>query len=135
MVFPPAFTRFLRYALVGLATNLAGYLIYLLVTFLGVGPKVTMTILYVVGASLGFYGNRQWAFRHDGNIWHSAFGYLVCHAGGYAINFTLLYLFVDRWGYPHQPVQAVAILVVAAYLFVVLNLIVFRTSKSGDATK
>ena len=35
-----------RYALVGIVSNLAGYLVYLLVTYLGVTPKITMTLLY-----------------------------------------------------------------------------------------
>lgn len=127
--------RFLRYALVGVATNLIGYTVYLLVTFIGLGPKLTMTLLYAVGASVGFLGNRQWAFRHEGDIRHSGFGYLLCHAGGYAINFTLLDLFVDRLGFPHQLVQAAAVFVVAVYLFLALNLIVFRTEKPSGTTE
>lgn len=127
--------RFLRYALVGVATNLAGYAVYLLVTFIGLGPKLTMTILYVVGASVGFFGNRQWAFRHEGDIRRSGFGYLLCHAGGYAINFALLHLGVDRLGYPHQLVQAIAVFVVAVYLFLALNLIVFRAEKPSGMTE
>ncbi len=123
---PDTIVRLIRYAVVGLATNLAGYLVYLLVTFAGVGPKVAMTILYGIGAVLSFLGNRQWTFRHAGNIWHSALGFVACHAGGYAINLLLLYVFVDLWGFPHQLVQAVAVLVVAAYLFTMLNLVVFR---------
>lgn len=122
--------RFMRYALVGVVTNVAGYVIYLLVTFAGAGPKATMSVLYVAGAALGFFGNRQWAFRDSGAIGSSALLYVLCHAGGYLINFALLHVFVDRLGYPHQFVQAVAIVVVALYLFAALNLVVFR-HKSG----
>jgi hypothetical protein len=43
--------RLIRYGLVGAASNLAGYLVYLAVTSLGTPPKVTMTLLYGVGAS------------------------------------------------------------------------------------
>lgn len=126
-------SRFLRYAIVGLSTNALGYLLYLLVTFMGLGPKTTMSMLYVVGAALGYMGNRRWAFRHSGSIWRSSAGYFIFHAGGYFINLGLLYLFVDRLDYPHQIVQAGAIVVVAAYLFVALNLIVFK--RSGRAIR
>ncbi len=119
--------RLLRFALVGVGTNLAGYLVYLTITFYGVAPKLAMTMLYGVGVLLGFVGNRQWTFRHSGNLWRSAAGYIVCHAMGYGLNYLLLAILVDQLGFSHQLVQAAAIIVVAAYLFVALNYLVFRT--------
>lgn len=118
--------RFVRYGIVGAATNAAGYCVYLLITFAGASPKITMTALYTTGARLGFFGNRQWAFRHAGEIRRSAFLCVIFHTGGYLISFALLSIFVDRLGYPHQLVQAVAVVVVALYLFAVFNLIVFK---------
>lgn len=37
---------FLRYALVGLLINVGGYLFYLLITWLGAGPKITLHYLH-----------------------------------------------------------------------------------------
>jgi len=127
--------RLLRFAAVGAGTNLAGYLVYLTITFYGVAPKLAMTVLYAVGVLLGFVGNRQWAFRHRGDFWRSAAGYIVCHAIGYGLNYSLLAVFVDWLGFPHQLVQAVAIIVVAAYLFVALNYLVFRTSTPPEVAE
>jgi hypothetical protein len=45
---------------------------------------------------------------------------------GYLLNLSLLWLLVDRWGLPHAPVQGVLILGVAAFLFVVHKVWVFR---------
>lgn len=125
--------RLVRYGLVGIATNLAGYALYLVVTHVGLGPKLTMTLLYVAGATFGYVGNRQWAFRHTGSVLHSSTGYVLAHAGGYLLNFALLHVFVDRLGYPHEIVQGFAILLVAGYLFLVLNLLVFKGEKAGGA--
>lgn len=127
--------RFIRYALVGLATNLAGYMVYLLVTWLGVAPKSAMTVLYLVGASLGYFGNRQWAFRYSGSVWRSSLKYVAFHAGGYALNYLMLYIFADELGFPHQLVQAVAVVAIAGYLFVAFNLFVFKTGNSEGAAK
>lgn len=118
--------QFFRYALVGVASNAAGYLIYLLVTWLGVGPKLTMTLLYGVGATLGYFGNRNWTFSYRGALWTSVAKYVVVHLCGYSINFFMLSYFVDELGYPHQGVQAVAIVVVAVFLFVMFRGFVFR---------
>jgi hypothetical protein len=42
--------QLLRYGLLGLATNIAGFLVYLLVTHLGAPPAATMSFFYVIGA-------------------------------------------------------------------------------------
>ena len=120
-----------RYGLVGVTSNLSGYLIYLLITYWGGGPKVTMTLLYIVGASIGFYGNRQWTFAHKGTILKSGIRYFVTHLLGYLINLLILLTFVDRLGYPHQWVQAVAIIVVAGFLFLVFKYFVFPKTESS----
>jgi len=127
--------RLVRYALIGVVTNCAGYSVYLLVTWLGVGPKIAMTALYVVGASLGYFGNRQWAFRYSGSVGRSSLLYLVFHAGGYLLNYLMLHIFADDLGFPHQIVQAVAVVLVAAYLFFAFNSFVFKTRNSESSTR
>lgn len=127
--------RFIRYAVVGLATNLAGYMVYLLVTWLGVAPKSAMTVLYLVGASLGYIGNRKWAFRYSGSVLRSSLKYVAFHVGGYALNYLMLYLLADQLGFPHQLVQAVAVVTVAGYLFVAFNLFVFKAGNSMGTAK
>lgn len=127
--------RFIRYALVGLATNLAGYTVYLIITSLGVAPKTAMTALYFIGASLGYIGNRKWAFRYSGSVWRSALKYLAVHSGGYLLNFLMLHIFAEQLGLPHQLVQAAAIAVVASYLFVFFNFFVFKAASIEGPTK
>ena len=127
------FIRLIRYGLVGLAVNLAGYLVYLLVTWVGVGPKMTVTALYGTGATLGYFGHRRLSFNHGGNMLASSLRYGIAHTCGYALNLLLLYVFVDELGYPHQLVQAAAIFVVAAFLFVCFNFLVFPQEQSMRA--
>jgi putative flippase GtrA len=122
-----ALRQFARYALLGLAINAGGYLVYLAVTALGAEPKAVMSALYASGVLLGFVGNRQWAFAHAGRMLPSLARFLAAHALGYLLNLALLVVFVDRLGYPHQAVQAVAIGVVACFLFALLRLFVFRS--------
>lgn len=130
-----ATVRFLRYAGVGVISNVAGYLLYLLITWLGLGPKTAMTTLYGAGAAIGFIGNRQWAFKHRGSVLQSALRYGAAHLCGYGLNLCMLFYLTDRLGYPHQLVQALAVVVVAIFLFMALNLFVFpRSSHTGGKT-
>ena len=87
-----------------------------------------MTLVYLSGVTIGFLGNRNWTFSHRGSVITSALKYVVAHIVGYLINFLILYFFVDKLMYPHQVVQAVAIVVVAIYLFVILKRVVFADS-------
>ena len=119
-----------RYGLVGIISNSLGYLLFLLITYWGVEPKIAMTLLYAVGATIGFFGNRQWAFAHSGTLLESSVRYVIAHMFGYLINFLILLMFVDRLGYSHQWVQAGAIFVVAGFLFVTFKYFVFPKAVS-----
>lgn len=128
--------QLVRYGLVGIASNSVGYLVYLLITYWGVEPKVFITFMYPLGAAIGFFGNRQWAFAHKGALLKSGFRYFVAHFFGYLINLFILLAFVDGLGYPHQWVQAVAIFVVSGFLFVVFKYFVFpRAENFGRVCK
>jgi putative flippase GtrA len=120
--------QLIRYGLVGVSSNLAAYFVYLLITFLGVEPKIAMTLVYIIGASIGFIGNRKWTFAHRGNSTSAALRYVLAHLFGYLLNFLILFTFVDHLGYAHQWVQGVAILIVAGFLFIVFKYFVFRES-------
>jgi putative flippase GtrA len=118
-------TQIFNYAIVGLVSNFAGYMVYLLITYLGSTPKITMTILYGVGAAVGFWGNRNLTFAHNGSLLGAGVRYVLAHCLGYFINLAILVVMVDKLGYAHQLVQAIAILVVAAFLFLIFKFFVF----------
>ena len=87
-----------RCALAGIVSNSAGYLVYLLVTHVGATPKIAMTFLYGMSATIGYF-----------------------------INIVFLVVFVDHFMYPHQWVQAVVIFVVAGFLFIAFKFFVFTS--------
>ncbi|MFH0995207.1 MAG: GtrA family protein [Pseudomonadota bacterium] len=121
--------QLIRYGVVGVVSNAAIYLIYLLITYIGVEPKTAMTLVYIIGASIGFIGNRKWTFAHRGDSSGAALRYVLAHLFGYLLNFLILFTFVDRLGYAHQWVQAVAIITVAGVLFIVFKYFVFREGR------
>ncbi|WP_434715345.1 GtrA family protein [Paraburkholderia sp. A3RO-2L] len=121
--------QLLHYGLVGAAVNLGGYLLFLLITWLGMETKAAMTVLYVAGASAGFWGNRNWTFGHRGSIVGPAIKYFGAHACGYLVDYAMLAVFVDHLHFPYRVVQAVAMVVVAAFLFVTFKFLVFARSE------
>lgn len=127
-----ALRQMYSYVLIGVLINLAGYVLYLLLTYAGSTPKLTMTVLYSVSALISFFANRHFTFRHDGHIGVAGVRYLLAQLLGYLLNLLLLALFVDWLGFAHQIVQAAAIAVVAVFLFVLSRVFVFALYPAGN---
>ena len=117
--------QLMRYATVGIISNIIGFLLYLALTYAGMEHKLAMTLLYGVGVAQTFVFNKRWAFGYQG-MSHTAFlRYVIAYVLGYALNFVMLWLAVDQFRLPHQWVQAVAIVIVASSLFVLHRYWVF----------
>ena len=101
--------QFVRYALVGLASN---------------------ALLYVVGVLQTFLFNKRWSFRHGGMHGPAFVRYCAAYVIGYVVNFVALLLLVDRLGWPHQLVQGVMIVLLALMLFALQKFWVFRPTRS-----
>lgn len=118
-------TQLLRYGIVGVGTNLAGYLVYLGLTWAGVEPKLAMSGLYAMGVGVSFALNRRWTFGHRGRVGPAGLRFGAAHLLGYAINLGMLAILHDALGWPHELVQALAVIVVAGFLFVAMRVFVF----------
>jgi putative flippase GtrA len=122
-----------RYIVVGLASNLAGYLAYLALTALGMNEKLAMTLVYLVGVLQTFVFNKRWSFRFAGPVRSAFVRYAVLYAVGYAINLGTMHLLVDRIGWPHQGVMAGLVCFMAVFFFVGQRFWVFRPATAGAA--
>jgi putative flippase GtrA len=130
--------QLIRYGLIGVMSNALAFGVYVGFTAFGVPPAVGMTIVYVTAATVGFFANRRLTFAHRGSVWGAAGKYVVAHAIGYLINLGILVVLVDVLGRSHVWAQALAILVVAAYLFVTFKLVVFAPEpgyRADDTTR
>jgi putative flippase GtrA len=120
-----------NFSFVGLCSNLLGYGAYLLLVANDMDSKLAVTLLYFIGVFLSYLGNKRLTFRGTGNVLSSGARYLAVYITGYLLNLFLIFLFVDRLGFPHQIVQAMAILFVAIALFSMLRFFVFRPNSAS----
>lgn len=120
--------QMIRYGIVGTASNAVVYVLYLAITAAGMEHMLAMTLLYMVGVLQTFLLNKRWSFDYDGPHRNALLRYVVSYGVGYLVNLSALYLCVDRLGWPHQAVQGVMVLVVAALLFVLQKFWVFRST-------
>jgi putative flippase GtrA len=130
--FRSALGQVFRYGVVGVLNNLLGYLIYLVVTWLWLDPKVAITLMYPIGATTAYFGHAKYSFAYSGRTSHGILRYVLAHFIGYGVNIAMLYVFSDRLMYPHQLVQAAAIFVVAGVLFLLFRYFVFPNRSLGS---
>ena len=126
--------QFLRYVVVGVLTNALLYSSYLLLSVFGVGAKTAMSLLYVPGVMVGFLGNRNFTFRHEGRIPASMLRYFATYAFGYVFNFASLVVFVDILGLPADYVVLGLIVVTAVLLFALQRWWVFPRGEPAVAS-
>jgi len=122
----PVRGQFFRYVFVGLASNAVLYGLYIALTRMGAEPKLAMTLLYAVGVAQTFVFNKRWTFGQMGLHTPAFARYCAAYGLGYVINFVGLLLLVDRFGYPHQRVQGVMVVLLALLLFALQKFWVFR---------
>jgi putative flippase GtrA len=118
--------QFIRFVVVGFASNLFLFFIYLVLTYFGMGHKTAMSVLYATGTCLTFVFNRNWTFMDKGHIQRAFFIYILIYVFGYLFNLGGLYYFVDMLGFNHVWVQGVLVLCIALLLFVMQKKIVFK---------
>lgn len=124
-----------RYCWVGIGINLSCYLTFFCLVTAGLPPKIVVSVLYVVGIAVGYVVHRSVSFRSRARHRVSIPGYLGAHVVGFATNLGLIVVLSDGLGWDVRLVQLVAIGVVAAELFVLMQVVAFRpemTELNGD---
>ncbi len=116
-----------RFIVVGIISNGIGYGVYLLITWLGVPYKIAMTLLYCVGVTMSYLGNKKFTFADTQAIRMTIIKFLMAYIVGYIVQYVILYVLVDRLMIFHAYAQLVGAIVVAGYLFIALRFFVFNT--------
>ena len=118
-----------RFGIVGFASNMLLYLLYLGLTAVGLDYKIAMTLLYIVGVLQTFLFNKRWTFVHHGHLSVSLVRYISLYVVGYLINLGVLFVLVGQFGWSHQLVQGVMIIIIAAWLFLMQKYWVFSEGR------
>ena len=119
-------TQIFKYGFVGILLNTLGFILFLILTSLGLEPKFVVAFMYPLIVLLGFKGHKHFTFSSSEETQGSLSRFFMAHLVGYFLNLAILFIFVDILSYRHQLVQLMAILFVSAYLFIIFKFLVFR---------
>ena len=121
--------QLITFVLIGLINNLIGYSLYLFLTYLGIEPKKSMTLLFLLIMFTGFFFNRKYTFSYEKKLLFTSIGYSLLYLFGYLVNLLILIIFVDYLKFQHQLIQAFATFFIALINFIILKFFIFKYKK------
>lgn len=111
------FKQVIKYYAAGAVVNSGGYLLFLLLVSMGVEHKNAASILYVMGSLLSYWLNRKFVFNNAASIKSGFVRLLLMLLGGYLLNISALYIFVDIYGFHPGIVQLFSVVLVSMYFY------------------
>jgi len=126
-----ALRELVSFGMIGIVSNAALYLVYLVMTGLGVGAKTAMTAVFALGVLGTYLFNRRLTFRHEGAVGPTAARYAGVYLLAYVANVAALALLVDRGGLPHQFVMLGLIVATAVLVFALQKFWVFAAKPAA----
>jgi putative flippase GtrA len=126
----PHVQQFYRFGIIGLISNGMLYVGYLVLTTLGLGPKLAASLLFMAGVTVSYVLNSRWTFMHHRAGRSAYYRYWAAYGLAYVLNISMLALLVDRMKFEHRLVQGGLVFVIALLLFLLQKYWVFK--KDGD---
>jgi putative flippase GtrA len=123
--------RFSRYGIVGLATNLSLYLVFVLLLRLGVSPLMSVGLCYGLGVVMSYLLNRRWTFASNDRHGRDLPKFLLAYGVGLVSTLLTISLLL-RW-LPAELAQIVNIGITAVVIYICLRLLRFGMGTSGHA--
>lgn len=115
---------FVRYAIVGAATNLCLLIVFSLLLEIW-SPVLSSSVVYALGIMITYRFNRRWSFGSKGKHTTEAPRYVAAYLVGFLAqigSISVLGLVI-----PSVFAQAISMLLAAIFIFAVLKLYVFRS--------
>ena len=100
--------EFKRYIFYGLFINGIGYILYILITSLGLNPLLTITVFYPINLLIGYFTHLKHTFKvkNDHNFRKRFLNYIIVYILGYILNISFIYIFHNKLSYS-SPISAI----------------------------
>ena len=108
------------------------YLGYLGATALSISPVWAISVIYPFAVGASYFLNRRFTFQSSRGHRESTWRFLLAHTSGYLLNVGLLWVFTHFTLIDHRVAEALVIVTVGMFLFVVLRVFVFPNDDDVD---
>lgn len=119
-------SKTMRYGVVGAVTNAILYGVYLVLTFGGIEPRLSMIGTYALGMCATYGANRSWTFMSSRSHSHALPLYGTLYIGVFAVQYLVFEMMLQWSRAPHFIAQLTGMGVAAIILFIASNSLIFR---------
>ncbi|MCB1337295.1 MAG: GtrA family protein [Maritimibacter sp.] len=108
-------SRLGKYGIVGLATNVSLYLVFLLLISGGMPPVLASATCYVLGVAMSYLLNRRWTFASASPHRRDLPRFLLAYLVGLVVTLAAMALLVGPLGAPLAQVLTIGVTALAIY--------------------
>lgn len=121
--------RVWRFIVTGVASNVALYLIYIILIKLDIYYPIALTACYMLGMLWGYYVNRLWTWRDDSPVLRSIAAYVALYLVIYVAHISFVTVLVEWVGQVAELAALISLFCLTIPLFFLLNKIVYVNPK------
>ena len=121
----------LRFGVIGIKNNVVYYLLYVILSLIGVGHSFAVSAIYVFGILYSFLFNKRFVFRDHRQSRYLFARYILVYVFAWGLNLVALRLLTVTFGLNHFLAQGLLVLAISGVLFLSLKVFVFRPNDNG----
>ena len=119
--------RLIKFGLVGILATFVYYLaLWCMVEILNIPVLLATSIAFVLVTIENYLLHYKWTFRSSNDHFIAFPRFILMSAGGFIINLFVMFAGVKLWGFNYLLVQAVAIVMVVSWNFVLTHFWIFN---------
>ena len=116
-------SRFGRYGIIGIASNVFCFSVFLALIGTGLSPVLASGMVYLLGLSISYVANRKWSFRSDGTHTQDLPRFLLSYGIGLLFSMACIWVLLT-WLHP-ATAQIVTICATAVVIYFCLSVFKF----------
>ncbi len=117
--------EFLKFLLVGILANLIYYLLYIILTYIGIDIFLATTFLFIITTIFSFKGNAKFTFKVKKTNNKNIISFYLIQLLFYFINIFTLFILVKNMGFAHELIQGILVICLAFFNFLISKKYVF----------
>ena len=117
------FRQFKKYGIVGIATNVTNYIVFLGMLWANIKPVLASGLCYVLGVTMSYYFNRHWTFQSKSSHRHDILRFLLAYGIGFIL--TIVTMSILTVLLHPEIAQILTICIIAVSIYLLIDLLKF----------
>ena len=120
--------QIIKYSSVGILTNTIFYVLYIVISnFIGLNPPMAAILSGFMVIGISYLLNTRFTFKSKNQGIVGAINYFLLYLCAILLNAFIIFIFSNKFGFAHEIVAAITIVVIASLLFLIQKFYFFQS--------